>query len=67
MVSSVNQFGDILGIETIAEFVEDEAIENTLIDIGVNYAQGYGIDMPGPLKDVLASEISKIDRKKRSY
>jgi len=66
MVSSVNQFGDILGIETIAEFVENEAIEKTLINIGVNYAQGYGIDMPGPLKDVLASETSKIDNKKRS-
>jgi diguanylate cyclase (GGDEF)-like protein/PAS domain S-box-containing protein len=53
MVSSMNNIGHIIGIETIAEFVEDGAIEATLTSIGVDYAQGYGIDKPSPFKDIL--------------
>jgi len=53
MVSSVNQIGDILGIETIAEFVENTAIEKILNDIGVNHVQGYGISRPRPFSEVL--------------
>ncbi len=53
MVSSVNQIGDILGIETIAEFVENTAIEDILRSIGVNHVQGYGIDRPRPFSEVL--------------
>ena len=36
-----------LGIRTIAEFVESEAILNILQDIGVDYAQGYHVGRPG--------------------
>ena len=53
MVSSVNQIGDILGIETIAEFVEDEEIEATLKEMGVNYGQGYSIGKPAPFIETL--------------
>ena len=35
-----------MDMETIAEFVEDDDIIRGLSDIGVNYAQGYGIDQP---------------------
>ena len=38
-----------MNIETVAEFVETpEAIEE-LINIGVNYAQGYHIGRPCPI------------------
>jgi EAL domain-containing protein (putative c-di-GMP-specific phosphodiesterase class I) len=52
MVSSIHQLGSIVGIKTIAEFVENEAVLEKLAQIGVDYAQGYGISMPVPLKDV---------------
>ncbi len=61
MVSSVNQIGDILGIETIAEFVENKEIEKILSDIGVNHVQGYGIDRPRPFPEVLL-ELSTDNR-----
>ncbi len=38
-----------LGMETIAEFVEDEATLQLLADLGVDFAQGYHIGRPGPL------------------
>ncbi|MBI3525990.1 MAG: EAL domain-containing protein [Betaproteobacteria bacterium] len=52
MVESINNIGHVMGIETIAEFVETQAILEKLRTIGVDYAQGYGIAKPGPLEDM---------------
>jgi diguanylate cyclase (GGDEF)-like protein/PAS domain S-box-containing protein len=52
MVSSIHQLGSVLGIKTIAEFVENGDILRKLAEIGVDYAQGYGIARPGPLQDM---------------
>ena len=49
MVESINHIGHVMGIQTIAEFVENEAVLNKLREIGVNYAQGYYIHKPSPL------------------
>jgi diguanylate cyclase (GGDEF)-like protein/PAS domain S-box-containing protein len=46
MVESINNIGHIMGLHTIAEFVEDENILNMLNALGVDYAQGYGIGKP---------------------
>jgi len=45
-VESINQIGQVMGLETIAEFVENDAILEVLTNLGVNYAQGYGIHKP---------------------
>ncbi len=37
-----------MGIETIAEFVEDEEILQALKQLGVNYGQGFGLRRPVP-------------------
>ena len=52
MVSSINDVGHVMGMETIAEFVENEQILNKLRAIGVNYAQGYGMGRPRPLAEL---------------
>jgi diguanylate cyclase (GGDEF)-like protein len=49
MVEAINQIGHVMGIKTIAEFVENDAILRKLEEIGVDYAQGYGIGRPVPL------------------
>ena len=46
MVESINNVGHVMGLQTIAEFAENEEIIQVLKDIGVDYAQGYGIAMP---------------------
>ena len=48
-VECFNRIGEVMNIQTIAEFVENDAIMAQLKEIGVNYAQGYGIDRPAPL------------------
>ncbi len=50
MVRSINEIGQVMGKETIAEFVENEAILAVLRNIGINYAQGYAIGKPVPIK-----------------
>jgi EAL domain-containing protein (putative c-di-GMP-specific phosphodiesterase class I) len=37
-----------MGLKTIAEFVENDAILAELKKIGVDYGQGYGIGEPKP-------------------
>ncbi|NDP48349.1 MAG: EAL domain-containing protein [Sulfuriferula multivorans] len=49
MVESINRIGHVMGIQTIAEFVEDEIILEKLREIGVDFAQGYAIHKPEPL------------------
>ncbi|MDQ3617315.1 MAG: PAS domain S-box protein [Pseudomonadota bacterium] len=46
MVEAINNIGHVMGIETIAEYVENQATVEMLADMGVNYAQGYWIEKP---------------------
>jgi diguanylate cyclase (GGDEF)-like protein/PAS domain S-box-containing protein len=49
LVQSIHQVGHLMGLVTIAESVEDEATWRALREIGVDYGQGWWIDMPAPL------------------
>lgn len=61
MVRSINEVGHVMGIKTIAEFVENDDILAELRAIGVDYAQGYGIDMPMPLAERLARAALQVN------
>jgi len=50
MVAAINEVGHVMGLKTIAEFAETEAVIQKLREIGVDYAQGYGIARPEPLQ-----------------
>ena len=56
MTETINRIGHIMGIETIAEFAENAEIIDELRTIGVDYAQGYGVNRPSPLLKSPASE-----------
>ena len=49
MVEAIHRIAQEMGIKTIAEYVENDAILEKLKTIGVNYAQGYGIHKPEAL------------------
>ncbi len=48
MVESINQIGHVMGIKTIAEFVETPQLAERLKLLRVDYAQGYGVHKPQP-------------------
>lgn len=53
MVKSINEIGQVMGMQTIAEFVENNEIKDMLAAIGVNYGQGYGLGKPKPLQELV--------------
>ena len=48
MVQAVHEIGHVMGLKTIAEYVENEALRQRLIEMGVDYMQGFAIEMPRP-------------------
>ncbi len=55
LVECMNRIGHEIGMQTIAEFVENDSILEKLRGFGVDYAQGYGIAKPSPLNFSLAA------------
>ena len=49
MVKSINEMAHLMGKQTIAEYVESAAIQEKLLEIGIDYLQGYHIEKPMPL------------------
>jgi diguanylate cyclase (GGDEF)-like protein/PAS domain S-box-containing protein len=52
MVSAINEVGHVMGIKTVAEYVENETILESVRNIGVDYAQGYAVGKLAPLADL---------------
>ena len=49
LVEDFNCIARAMNVETISELVEDETILEKLREIGVDYAQGYGLAHPVPI------------------
>jgi len=52
MVVSINAIGHEMGLQTVAEFVESQAILDRLREIGVDFVQGYHLGRPRPLSEL---------------
>jgi diguanylate cyclase (GGDEF)-like protein len=52
-VNAIVELAKGLGIETVAEHVENEAIAQEVRRLGVDYAQGYAFGRPEPLNEIL--------------
>ncbi|NOQ15701.1 MAG: EAL domain-containing protein [Methyloprofundus sp.] len=52
LVKSINEIGHVMGKQTIAEFVENQAILDELNNIGVDFVQGYHVGRPHPLSEL---------------
>jgi diguanylate cyclase (GGDEF)-like protein/PAS domain S-box-containing protein len=59
MVEMINQIGHVMGIKTIAEYVESEEILQLLIRKGIDFAQGYHLHRPTPIQ-LLTSDAVKV-------
>jgi EAL domain-containing protein (putative c-di-GMP-specific phosphodiesterase class I) len=54
LVSNINDIGHLLGKQTVAECAEDTETIAILSDLGVDYAQGFGVAVPRPIEELLA-------------
>lgn len=53
MVAAITQVAKVMGLDTVAEFVESEATRKLVRKLGVDYAQGHAVGKPAPLGAVL--------------
>jgi len=53
MVKAMKVIADLMKLETIAEYVENQEIINKLDEIGIDYHQGYFYSQPKPIADVM--------------
>ena len=65
MVEMIARIGKLMGIHTIAEFVESDDIIDALVEIGVDCAQGYAIGRPQPF-DHLKTGQHRLEGKSRN-
>lgn len=49
MVEAIIRIGHVMGLKTIAEYVESDAIMQRLAELDVDYVQGFGMHRPEPL------------------
>lgn len=52
MVKSIIHIGHSMGLETIAEYVENDNILEILRELKIDYVQGYGVAKPVPLEEI---------------
>ena len=49
MADTINRVGHIMGLQTVGEFAESTEVINELRTLGVDFAQGYGVQRPQAL------------------
>jgi PAS domain S-box-containing protein len=49
-IKAISRVGKVLGVRTIAQFVENDDVLKKLADFGIDYAQGFGIAKPCPIE-----------------
>ncbi|MGB8337588.1 MAG: EAL domain-containing protein [Burkholderiales bacterium] len=57
MVEAINSIAHVMGLYTVAEYVENEATLNLLRDMGVDYAQGHFLGTPLPLEESIGKSV----------
>ncbi len=54
MIAAITQVARVMGLATVAEYVNSEPVRRKVRELGVDYAQGYLIGEPVPLAGVIA-------------
>ena len=62
MVKSINEIGHFLGMKTVAEYVENDEILQVLKELGVDYAQGFGVEKPILIHDMFKQDESQLSK-----
>jgi EAL domain-containing protein (putative c-di-GMP-specific phosphodiesterase class I) len=52
LVKAINEVGHVMGMRTVAEYVEDEETLQLVRDLGVDYAQGYAVGSLRPMSSI---------------
>ena len=64
MVSSIIHIAKSMGLETIAEYVENDTVLDILRGLEIDYIQGYGVAKPVPLENIKLLPINSSNETK---
>ncbi len=64
MVQAIHQIGQVMQIETIAEYVENDELIAACQKMGINFLQGYGVGRPVPISTLVIAD-SKVGINKK--
>lgn len=62
MTETINRIGHLMGLQTVGEFAESAEVIGALRALGVDYAQGYGVQRPQALPAPLPARDSEPGR-----
>lgn len=51
MAETINRVGHIMGLQTVGEYAESDEVVAALSAMGVDFAQGFGVQKPQPLPE----------------
>jgi EAL domain-containing protein (putative c-di-GMP-specific phosphodiesterase class I) len=57
MLSAIVRLAEAMGLRTVAECVESDAIRDVVRQLGVEYGQGFSIGRPAPLEQVIPAVL----------
>ena len=57
IIDTINDMAHRLGMQAVAEYVENEEIFTVIREIGIDFAQGYAIGKPEPLSTLIDMPI----------
>jgi len=60
MVRSIAEIGHVMGKKIIAESVETDAVLEKLREIGIDYAQGFGVGAPRPIDEIASIGVADL-------
>ncbi len=60
MVESIQKVSEVMGMHSIAEYVEDQESFDTLQNIGVDYAQGFYCSPPKPIDEIVGLDFDML-------
>jgi diguanylate cyclase (GGDEF)-like protein len=66
MVAAISEVARVMNLETVAEFVQDDAALQLLRDLGITWAQGYLLGVPEPLTQVINARAVEATSTRRS-
>jgi len=64
MADTINRVGHIMGLQTVGEYAESPEVIQELRTLGVDFAQGYGVQRPQalPLMQTLPALVERVTR-----
>ena len=61
MVEAMAKVASVMGIQTVAEYVEDEPTRALLERLQIDFVQGFGVHVPEPLVDLMEEHVRRVE------